>query len=292
MPQNISLKINNRVFRFLNSIKRTNFAAMLKKSYVIFSIMALLVVVSCGKYQKLLKSTDNEMKYDKAIEFYEEGDFYKALSLFEQLNMVYRGTDKAEKLTYYLAYCYYNQGDYILASYYFKRYAQSFPQTDRAEECLFMNAYCFYMDSPKYSLDQSNTYEAIKELQLFINQYPSSERVEKANELMDQLRAKLEKKAYEIAVLYYKMKDYQAAITSFMNIMRDFPDTSHKEEILLYIIKSHYNYAVNSIDEKKEERLANAVEAYESFVYNFPESNYIEEVNKFYENTLEEIEKL
>ncbi len=292
MLQKLSSKINNHIFRFLNSIKRTNFAPMFKKSLIISSVISFFIIVSCGSYQKLLKSTDNELKYEKAIEYYEEGDFYKALSLFEQLNMIYRGTDRAEKLTYYLAYCYYNQGDYILASYYFKRYAQSFPKTDRAEECLFMNAYCYYMDSPKYSLDQTNTYEAIKELQLFINQYPDSERVEKANELMDKLRVKLEKKAFEIAVLYYKMQDYQAAITSFKNLMRDFPDTVHKEEILLYIIKSHYNYAVNSIEEKKEERLGNVVEAYESFVYNFPDSEHIKEANKFFENTLEEIEEL
>ncbi|MCF8235543.1 MAG: outer membrane protein assembly factor BamD [Bacteroidales bacterium] len=265
---------------------------MFKKAFYIMMVLLLAVVVSsCSKYQQLLKSTDNELKYEKAIEYFEQGDYYKSLMLLQQLNAVYRGTNKAEKLTYYMAYCYYEQKDYILASYYFKRYAQNFPRTDRAEECLYMNAYCYYLDSPRYSLDQSNTFTAIKELQLFINQYPDSERVDKANELMDDLRDKLEEKAFEIAELYYKMGDYQAAITSFKNILKDFPDAEYKEEVMLYILKAYYDYAINSIKEKKEERLADAVQAFETFVYNFPESEYLDEAGKYHKNTRQVLEK-
>lgn len=265
---------------------------MFKKSIFIVFVLFSSFLTSCGDFQKLLKSTDNEKKYEKAIEYYEEGDYYKSLMLLEQLNTIYRGTEKAEKLNYYLAYCYYEQGDYLMASYYFKNYAKSFPNTDRAEECLFMNAFCYYKSSPKYSLDQSNTREAMKEFQLFINQYPDSDRVVKANELIDQLRAKLEYKNFEIAMLYFKMRNYEAAITTFENILKDFPDSEHKEEIIYYTLESYFNYALNSILEKKKDRFDKAMESYNVLVLKYPESEFIEDANDLVKKTRKELENL
>ena len=46
-------------------------------------------------------------------------------------------------------------------------------------------------------LDQTNTYDALKELQLFINTYPNSSRIPECNDLIDKLRTKLEYKDYQ-----------------------------------------------------------------------------------------------
>ena len=212
---------------------------MFKKPIFFLFLISSIALTSCNKYQKLLKSADNEVKYEAAIDYYEKGDYYRALQLFDPLIAVFRGTKKAETLYYYYAYCYYEQQDYILASYYFKRFVKTFPNSDKTEECVYLSAYCTYLDSPRYNLDQTNTYEAIKDLQLFINMYPDSKRIAECNELMDKLWDKLETKAFAIAKLYYKMGDYKASIFSFENIIKDFPDTQYKEEILFYIIKSY-----------------------------------------------------
>lgn len=262
---------------------------MFKKPIFFLFLISSVALTSCSKYQKLLKSADNEAKYEAAIDYYEKGDYYRALQLFDPLITVYRGTKKAENLYYYYANCYYKQQDYILASYYFKRFVKNFPNSDRAEECVYLSAYCTYLDSPKYNLDQTNTYEAIKELQLFINMYPDSKLIDDCNELMDKLRNKLETKAFEIAKLYYKMGDYKASIFSFENIIKDFPDTQYKEEILFYIVRSYYKYAINSIKSKKKERYSFTVESYKNFLTIFPESDFMREASNIYENALEEL---
>eukprot|EP00825_Cyclidium_porcatum_P016289 TRINITY_DN19372_c0_g1_i1.p1 TRINITY_DN19372_c0_g1~~TRINITY_DN19372_c0_g1_i1.p1 ORF type:complete len:306 (-),score=36.95 TRINITY_DN19372_c0_g1_i1:101-1018(-) len=156
---------------------------------------------------------------------------------------------------------------------------KKFPNSKFAEECAYMSAYCQYMDSPKYNLDQTNTTESIKEFQLFINAYPQSERIPKCNELMDKLRGKLELKSFETAKLYFKMEDYKAAITTFNNVLSDFPDTPHKEEIMFDIIKANYKYAIKSIESKKKERYQAAIEAFDSFISAYPESSYLNQAN-------------
>ncbi|GAB4281494.1 MAG: hypothetical protein Kow0068_05980 [Marinilabiliales bacterium] len=145
--------------------------------YILLIIYSLAILTSCSEYQRILKSSDYNLKYTKGVEYYQKGDYFRALSLFEELTSIYKGTSKAEKIYFYYAYCHFYQGDYILAGYHFKNFARSYPLSKNKEEAEYMAAYCYYLNSPPASLDQSYTYKAIDELQLFVNKYPYSERV-------------------------------------------------------------------------------------------------------------------
>jgi len=262
---------------------------MFKKFSFILLISIAVVFSSCSKHQKLLKSTDNEAKYEKAMEYYEKGDYYRALQVFEQLISVYRGTNKAEKLYLYYAYAYYYEHDYIMASYYFKRFTVNFPSSEFAEEAGYMIAYCKYLDSPRYSLDQTVTREAIDEFQLFINRFPYGEKAQEATTLITELREKLLNKDYNIANLYYKMEDFRAAIISYENLLKEFPDTEYREDILYKIITGYYSFAIKSIQEKKKERLESAMKAYYDFAALYPESEFIDDARKLREKVEEQM---
>jgi outer membrane protein assembly factor BamD len=225
-----------------------------------------------------------------ALQLYSEKDYSRALQLFDQLMGVMRATDKAQKIYYNQAYCYYYSKDYTMASYYFKRFSSNFPNSREAEECTFMSAFCNCQNSPEYSLDQTTTHDAIKELQAFINTYPESKRLGECNDLIDKMREKLETKDYRIAILYFRMEDYVAAIASFNNILKDYPDTKKKEEILFFIFKSYNKYALESIITKKRERIMNAFSAYNDLATNFPNSQYIGEAKYLKEKTQRELD--
>jgi outer membrane protein assembly factor BamD len=239
-----------------------------------------------------LKHGTADEKYDMAMKQYERKDYARALQLFDQLAGVLRATEKAQKLAYYYAMCYYNERDYTMASYYFKRYTTSYPNTPEAEECAFLSAYCNYMNSPVYSLDQSSTYEALKELQIFTNTYPKSKRVSECNDLMDELRMKLELKDYKVAKLYFRMEDYSAAIQSFNNVLKEYPDTPHREEILYLGVKSYYRYAKESIAEKQKERYNKTIASYNDFAAQYPQSVYLREAKEMQEKSKLELDAI
>jgi outer membrane protein assembly factor BamD len=142
-----------------------------------------------------------------------------------------------------------------------------------------MSAYCNYLYSPDYQLDQTSTMEAIKDLQLFTNTYPTSSRVSECNDLIDKIRTKLEYKDYKIAKMYYRMSDFISAVTCFNNILKNYTDSPHLEEIHYLIFKSYYKYAKESIESKKKERFLKAVAAYNELVSLYPKSQYIPEAN-------------
>lgn len=264
-----------------------NYKITLMKLISLFFLIIMLC--SCSKYQQLLKSTDLGHKYEMAVQYYNDKEYYKAFPLFEELITLYKGTAKGEEVYYYYAYCNYYLDDYILAGYYFKNFSKTYPNSKHAEECQYMNAYCYYLNSPIPSLDQTNTYKAIEEMQLFINAYSQSDRIAKCNELIDELRDKLETKTYRNSKLYYNLSEYKAAIVAFNTTLKEFPDTKYKEDIVFLILKSNYLLASNSVESKKEERLKLAVEAYNTFIEEYPNSDYAKEAESIYENSLKRI---
>lgn len=269
--------------------------AFVKKNilHIILLTSFIGLLTSCSKYEKLLKSTDYEKKFEAAVKYYEEKNFSKAYPLLEEMLGLYRGTEKAEKIYYYYAYCNYYMGDYVFAAYHFKNFYKTYPLSQYAEECLFMNAYCYYLESSEPTLDQTNTIAAINELQLFIDRFPeSTKRVADANELIDKLRFKLEYKAYLNAKTYFKTMQYKAAYVSMQNVIKDFPGSKFTEELLFLSLKSLYLYASNSVEKKKEERLRATLEAYYTFIDKYAKSPFSKEAHEIYDSTIKQLKAL
>lgn len=266
---------------------------MLKKyiPLLLLSVILCSALSSC-KFQRLLKSGDNEKKYNAAIKYYEKKDYFHALQLFEELISVYKGSARSENMYYYFARCYYETGEYPTAAYHFNNFTLTFPNSTYAEEAQFMNAFCYFKDSPTYSLDQTNTFDAIRQFQLFVNKYPQSSKIPECNNYIDKLRFKLEYKSYQNAKLYYRTGNYSAAVVAFGNVMKDFPATQYKEDCLYLSVKSAYLYAQNSIETKKYERFKNAIENYYKLVDFFPTSSYIKEAESIFIECQSEIKKL
>ncbi len=265
---------------------------MLKTRFTLIAFALILTgLSSCGHFQKLLKSNDYEEKYAMALKFYENKEYNKTLQLFDQITPIYRGTDKAQKIEFMYAMCHYGQKDYIMASYYFKRYYQSYPKAEQAEEALFLSAYSNYLDSPRFSLDQATTVDAIQEMKLFISRYPDSDKVEQAKSLIAEMENRLELKAFETAKLYLKMSDYKAAIASLDAFINQYQLSEYHEEALFLIIKANYEYAINSVAMRQEERFTLTSEAYVDFIAQYPESKFLKEATKMNDVALTYITK-
>ena len=260
---------------------------MLMKMRFFNSALILLIVIlsSCGSYNKIVKSTDYEYKYKKAIEYYEEGEYVRSGTLLKELVNIYRGTNRADKVYYYYAKSMIGQNDYLMAGHYFRSLIKEFPMSEYAEESYFMDGYCSYLMSPKARLDQAVTHEAIDAFQLYINLYPFNERVDEANRLIDEMNDKLVYKAYLSAKLYYDFDNYKAAVIALSNCLALYPDTKYREELMFMLLESKYNLAIGSIFDKRQERLSSALDEYFSFIDEFPESKHIKEAEKFHKVT-------
>ncbi len=254
--------------------------------------MSLSLAACKSEFEKIRTSGDVDRIYDKALAYYEAEEYDKAQALFELIISSYRGKREAEEIYFKYAYTYYHLEQYILAAYYFKNFSNTYGTSDLREEADFMSAYANYQLSPTFRLDQQYTYEAIEGFQLFVNTYPNSERVEQCNNLIDAMRAKLELKAFKGAELYFDLQDYQAAIQSYENVLKDFPDTNNRVEIEYMTIRSAYLLAKNSFVEKQKERYTETVKRASEFLARYSESRYRDEVQNMYEQSTDQLKEL
>jgi len=246
-----------------------------------------LIVLSCSPYQKALKSEDMSLKYHMADSLYNVGKFKKALKLMEQLVPSYRGKPQGEKLMYLYSDTFYQLGDHYLAGYQFDRFTSSYPNSEKAEEAAFKAAKSYYELSPRFSLDQKETYTALDKLQAFVTKYPDSEYLSDANKLVQELTEKLEEKSFKIAKQYYTISDYKAAIAALDNFLLDYPGSKYRQEAYYLRFLAAYDLAIRSIPSLVDERLDTAKQYYGMFKRYYPES----EMHQDAEKILQDIDK-
>lgn len=253
----------------------------------IILLLSLVVFASCGDYQKLLKSTDPELKYTKAVEYFDKGDFMRATTLFDEISTYYKGTERSETILNYLAKSYIGQKDYFTASEYFKTYVKTYPKGKYVVEAKYMIGYCFYLDSPDARLDQSTTLDAVNALQEFVDVYPESERVPEAMKLLDELNDKIAYKYYLNSKLYYNLgnymgNNYESAVITAQNALKRFPSNKYREELSIIILDAKYEQAVQSIEEKKLDRYRSAIDEYYNYINEYPEGKLRKHADKIF----------
>lgn len=253
------------------------------KQYL-FILLACIAIAgtSCkNEFERIRANSDPEFIYEQAFKYYDKGEYLKAQTLFEQILSNYRGKAKAEKLYFSYAYSHYYLGTYVSSAFYFKNFAQTFSTSGFREEADFMTAISHYRLSPVYRLDQTYTLKAIEDFQTFVNLYPSSERVAECNKYIDELRAKLEVKAFAEGQLYFDLKQYQAAIQSLENMLRDFPESQNAQEVRYKILQASFFLAENSVYERQRERYEQVLEKFNNFRNKYPKSKLLKEADSY-----------
>ena len=275
------------------------------KKYIIIALVSGSVLTSCGEYNKVLKSTDYEYKYEAAKSYFGKGQNTKAAAILEELITILKGTDKAEESLYMLGMTYYNQGDFITASHYFSTYYNTYPRGTYTEQARFNSGKALFLDTPEPRLDQSSTYKAIQELQMFMEYFPASNRHQEAQQMIFDLQDKLVMKDYMAARLYYDLgsytgnssysttgNNYLACIVTAQNALKDYPYTKLREDISILLLRAKYDMAKESVEEKKEERMRDAIDEYYAFKNEFPESKYIKEVENIYKDAKKYVKEI
>ncbi len=272
----------------------------MKKSLIIILAGAAILLSACNSYNNVLRAEDYEYRYEAAKEYYAAGQYTRCYQLLEDMVLMLKGTDKGEECLYMLAMCYYNLHDYETSSLYLDKYFKTYPKGTYTELARFFSGKASYLDSPDSRLDQTSTLAAIQRLQEYLEFYPYSERREEVNDMIYQLQNKLAEKEYDAAKLYYNLgnyvgncvyggNNYEACIITAENTLKNYPYTVYREELIMLVLRSRYRLALNSVDEKVEERYRSTIDEYYGFKNEFPESKYMKEADQIFRHCSEKV---
>lgn len=250
-------------------------------------ILGVLMFSSCGEYYQVLKSNDPNARYSYAKKMYNEKKYSRVVDLMSDIISSFNGTSEGAQALYILANSYYNLDYNDDAAELFRNYYTSYPKEKRAEECQFKAGECIYRDIPDARLDQTSTYQAIKDLQLYLDAYPTGKYVNQAENMLFVLQDKLAEKDYLSAKLYYDLglymgNNYISCIITAKNALKEYPYTRWKEDLLFLILQAEYEQAENSIQSKFQERARTVIDQYYAYINEFPKGKYTKEAEKIY----------
>lgn len=251
-------------------------------AHFILTLLILTALTSCNGVEKIIKSNDFDAKYEAAMKYYNENSYTKAIQIFENLVMYYHGKENAENIGWYYAQCLLKEKDYYTAGYQFKNFVKVYPYSERCEEAQYLSAYCKYKDSPLYSLDQTTTKEAIAEFESFVERHPQNTHVPEINAYLDEMREKLMRKDYEVAYNYYHIEAYHAAYLSLQNFVNHYTESAYREDAMYYMLRSGYEYAANSREDKMKERLQQVLNDFDRFSTTYPDSKHLAAAQSLY----------
>ena len=193
------------------------------RNWLILLLPFFLLLGCGGKPEKEVPDVRTQFKI--AMEKYNRGKYLDAQEEFQRLIFNYPGESLADTAQYYLAMSYYKDKEYALAAGEFQRLLSAFPASEFTEAGHYHLAMTHYKRSPKYSLDQSSTYEAVEQFALYLDAFGEGEFADSSRVKLGELRNKLARKAYRNGLIYMKVGDYVAAIVYFDYLLQEFPGT-------------------------------------------------------------------
>ena len=246
---------------------------------------ALLLFCSCaGEFNKVYKSSDSDYRYEYAKQCFAQGKYGVAATLLLDLVTMKKGSDEAQESLYMLAMSQYMSMDFESASQTFKRYYQTYPQGFYAELAHFYVGQALYESAPEPRLDQTPTIGAMNAYQQFLEAYPDSKRRPEAQSRLYELQDKLIQKELLSAQLYYNLggyfgninsndeSNYEACIITAQNALKHYPFTQLREAFSLLVMKSKFELAENSAEQKRLERYREAEDECYGFIKEYPDS--------------------
>lgn len=256
----------------------------MNNKYILIGCLTSLLTGCSPQFNRVYKSEDRTYKYEYAKECFAMGKYQNCATLLQELVTAQKGRTNAQESLYLLGMAEYGNRDYDAASATFRKYYASYPKGDFAEQAAFYVGQSLYVSAPEPRLDQSPTIAAINAYQNFLDNYPDSPRREEAQQALFKLQDNLVQKEYLSAKLYYNLggyfgninsnteSNYESCIITAQNALKAYPYSDLREKFSILIMKSKFQLAENSSEEKRVERYRDAEDECYGFLNEFPES--------------------
>jgi outer membrane protein assembly factor BamD len=152
----------------------------------------------------------------------------------------------------------------------FKEFLSYYPTNPRADYAQYKIGLAHMRQMRGPQRDQTETREAIKELQTFVDRYPNSNLMTEARAKLRESRDRLSESDYLVGYFYYRQRWYVGAIPRFKDLLKGDPDYSGRDAV--------YFYLADALVKTKQE--AEALPYLEKLVQEYERSQYLEEAQR------------
>lgn len=260
-------------------------------SYIIPLVVVWALAASCSSLQRVINTDDPDLIFQRGLEYYKGEKWTKAILLFEHCEPYLKGFPQEDSVAYYRAHSYFKNVDYQTSATLFDEFRRTYGRSVFIENAEALYAISLYNMCPSPERDQTTTAAAIIAISEFLSHHPNSAQRDYFLEMTHDLTWRMEERTYLNAYTYYKILRYDSAIIAFRNALKKYPDSHRREDIMYYITMSAYKFADNSVASKQSDRFMTMLDSYYSFIMEYPESKYRQELDQAAEVAKRYIEK-
>lgn len=224
----------------MTSLAKPAFTNRFRLAALALVALAAFGLTACSSSKKLTKDESCQEKWDKLKPKMEKKKYSHMKEGLTDMVTSCQGTAFAEEAVYQLAETHYHLEEWVEAESEYSNFLKDFPVSKKyGELARYRLADVAGKQVEIPARDQTKTLEAIAAYEAFIDEYPDSKRVDTANAELDKLRDKLVAKQMQIARLYSRMDEHQAAAIYYKNLLHEFGSRVNAREIGLKLAECY-----------------------------------------------------
>jgi len=216
---------------------------------LLFLSLSLMFVVNCGS-RTVPKGLNDQELYEGAVErMNEDGggfpwifsgkDYETILNYLKEVQLRYTYSPYATLAELRTGDVFFEKAEYEQAAIEYEEFLKRHPGHQDASYATYQLARSYYRQINSPDQDPTETREALKWFNIFIEKYPDSPLVLKAEQRIVKCRQRLAKREIYIGNFYNKRKNYKAAAHRYGVVVADYSDTKQMPEAM-YLLGRAY----------------------------------------------------
>jgi len=159
---------------------------------------------------------------------------------------------------------------FVLAINEYREFLNFYPTHERAHYAQYQLAMAYFDQMRSAMRDQTETRDAIRELQTYITRYADKPLIAEARQKLREARDRLADWDLGVAVHYYRIKWYPGAVGRLKPLLAADPEYTRRDAVYYYLGESLM----------KVQRPAEALPYFEQLVKEFEQSEHLEDAQK------------
>ena len=158
----------------------------------------------------------------------------------------------------------------VLAINEFREFLSFYPTNRRADYAQYKLAMAHFRQMRAAQRDQTETRDAVKEFEAFVDRYPNSSLMPEVKAKLRETRNRLSQSDYLVGFFYYRQRWYPGAVDRFQALLKSDPEYGRRDAVYYYLAETLI----------KTKREAAALPYYEKLVQEFEQSRYLPETQR------------
>jgi outer membrane protein assembly factor BamD len=242
-----------------------------------FTLAVLVLVTACGSKRAVLPpgaAGADKFLYESGMAALKDRKWIDARDYFTKLidgypQSSYRADAKLGIGDVYLAEG--TADSLVFAQNEFREFLTYYPTSARADYAQYKLAMTHFRGMRGPGRDQTETREAIRELEIFVQRYPSSSLAEEVQMRLREAKDRIGQHEFGIGLTYYRSRWYPGAVARFRELLKTDPAYTNRDAVYFYLAESL----------RRAENKAEALPYYERLVAEFETSEYLEDARKW-----------